>query len=174
MSRAWPVNGIKGNRSLEDAARRILAVRIAEVYSYRPIIHRPEAVEQTHALRISLKRLRYTLELFGSVFGEEGERQTDRVKALQETLGDLHDLDVRVELIHAERGRLSESKAPGDHGASTAIAAGLGRYAERERTRRGEIHRRFIEQWNEYQQAGMRRDLVLLSQSMPDRLTITS
>ena len=174
MSRAWPLNGIEGNRSLGDAAHRILAVRIAEVYSYRPIIHRPEAVEQTHALRISLKRLRYTLELFGSVFGEEGERQTDRVKALQETLGDLHDLDVRVDLIHSERDRLSGGKARGDHGDPVTIVAGLDRYAERERIRRGEIHRRFIGQWNEYQQAGMRRDLVLLSQSMPERLIITS
>ncbi len=174
MSRAWPVNGIEGNRSLGDAARRILAVRIAEVYSYRPIIHRPEAIEQTHALRISLKRLRYTLELFGSVFGEEGERQTDRVKALQQTLGDLHDLDVRVHLIHTERDRLSVGRPKRDHGEPEAIAAGLDRYAERERTRRGEIHRRFIEQWNEYQQGGMRRDLVRLSQSSPDGSAIPS
>ncbi len=174
MSRAWPVNGIKANRSLGDAAHRILAVRIAEVYSYRPVIHRPEAVEETHALRISLKRLRYTLELFGSVFGDEGERQTGRVKALQETLGDLHDLDVRVELIHAERDRLSVGKPKRDPGDPEAITAGLDRYAEREWTRRGEIHRHFVEQWNEYQQAGMRRDLVRLSQSSPDGSPIPS
>ena len=170
MSRAWSVAGVKPNRSLAEAAHRILAVRIAEVYSYRPIIHRPEAVEQTHALRISLKRLRYTLELFGSVFGEDGERQTQRVKALQQTLGDLHDLDVRLDLIHAEADRQAPTaKKDRPDPDAGAIAAGLARYAERERLRRSEIHRQFVEQWNAFQQAGMRRDLVRLSQTSPER-----
>ncbi len=172
MSSAWPVIGIKPNRSLDDAARRILAVRIAEVYSYRPIIHRPEAVEPTHALRISLKRLRYTLELFGSVFEEDGDRQTDRVKALQQTLGDLHDLDVRLDLIDAEADRQARTVKKADRAPEAeAIAAGLARYADRERLRRTGIHRQFVEQWNAFQQAGMRRDLVRLSQTHPDRST---
>lgn len=172
MTRAWPVMGVKPNRSLAEAAHRILAVRIAEVYSYRPIIHRPEAVEQTHALRISLKRLRYTLELFSSVFAEEGDRQTALVKALQQTLGDLHDLDVRVELILAQAERQASARKKGDRDADTeAIEAGLARYAERERGRRGEIHRQFVEEWNTFQQAGMRRDLVRLSQTSVDRAT---
>ncbi len=170
MSKAWSVTGAKPNHSLAEAARRILAVRIAEVYSYRPIIHRPEAVEPTHALRISLKRLRYTLELFSSVFGEDGDRQTDRVKTLQQTLGELHDLDVRVDLILAESERLAAGRKKGNRDADTeAIGAGLTRYAERERSRRGEIHRQFVEEWSGLQQAGMRRDLVRLSQLATDR-----
>ena len=165
MSKAWPVEGIKANDPLGTNARRILAVRIAEVYSYRPIIHRPEAVEPTHALRISLKRLRYTLELFASVFGDAGNQQTERVKALQETLGDLHDLDVRLDLIHDATRRATRER---DAGADAAIISGLARYADRERTRRADTHRRFVQQWNAFQQAGMRRDLVHLSQSGAD------
>lgn len=164
MSRAWPVDGIKAAAPLGANARRILAVRIAEVYSYRPIIHRAEAVEPTHALRISLKRLRYTLELFASVFGDAGATQIARVRALQETLGDLHDLDVRLDLTEGARDAASHEPEP-----DREISGGLARYADRERARRGELHRRFVQQWNGFQQAGMRRDLVQLSQVDPGR-----
>ena len=158
------VDGIVPDQPLLAMARRILAVRIAEVYSYRPIIHRPEAVEATHALRISLKRLRYTLELFESVFGETGATQIERVKQLQETLGSLHDLDVRLDLI----GRFRVGHDDDDH-QDDARDAALARYARREREQRDALHATFVEQWNAYQQAGMRSDLVSLSQARRTR-----
>ncbi|MEZ4498169.1 MAG: CHAD domain-containing protein [Thermomicrobiales bacterium] len=46
-----------------------------------------------------LKRLRYTLEMFTGVFGAIGDLQIERVKAIQESLGELHDCDVRIQLI---------------------------------------------------------------------------
>ena len=49
---------------LGDNARRILAVRVAEFYSWEPIVDDDARIEQLHQLRISAKRLRYTLELF--------------------------------------------------------------------------------------------------------------
>ena len=164
MSRAWPVEGIDPTQPLLAMARRILAVRIAEVYSYRPIIHRPEAVDATHALRIALKRLRYTLELFESVFGEMGTAQIERVKQLQETLGSLHDLDVRLDLIARFRG----NNQGGTRNDDTRDAA-LARYAHREREQRDALHAIFVQQWNAYQQAGMRSDLVSLSQTRRTR-----
>src|SRR5215218_9276808 len=107
MSRAWPVEGIVPEASLATNARRILAVRIAEFYSYAPIVVLETATEELHNLRISAKRLRYTLELFRAVFGESGERQIERVKAIQEELGNLHDADVRIALILDELSELS-------------------------------------------------------------------
>lgn len=164
MSRAWSVDGIAPDQPMLAMARRILAVRTAEVYSYWPIIHRPEAVTATHALRIALKRLRYTLELFESVFGETGATQIARVKQLQETLGTLHDLDVRLDLIARFRdGHDSETQDDG------ARDAALARYAQREREQRDALHATFVEQWNAYQQAGMRSDLVSLSQARRTR-----
>ena len=57
-------------------------------------------------MRISAKRLRYTLELFRPQFGKAGERQIERVKKIQELLGTLHDHDVRIELIGEELSQL--------------------------------------------------------------------
>ena len=102
MSRAWPVDNLDPEATLAENARRILAVKMAELYSYAPVVHQADAVEQLHDMRIAAKRLRYSLELFRVVFGELGEVQIERVRSLQEALGELHDLDVRIALIEDE------------------------------------------------------------------------
>src|SRR5215211_188786 len=102
MSRAWPVDDVDPRAPVLENARRVLAIRIAEFYSYEPIVSYPELSEALHDLRISAKRLRYTLELFRPQFGKSGERQIERVKAMQETLGTLHDHDVRIDMIGDE------------------------------------------------------------------------
>ena len=133
MSKAWPVEGIDPDGTLGENARRILAVRIAEYYSYAPIVADDGAVEELHALRISAKRLRYTLELFRAAFGEVGEQQIERVREIQELLGQLHDHDVRIALIEEELttlageqtvtlGRTLASSPASAHHAITAAA----------------------------------------------------
>jgi hypothetical protein len=183
MSRAWPVRGIAPESSLGENARRILAVRIAEFYSYAPIVADEQAIEELHNLRIAAKRLRYTLELFRAVFGEVGERQIDRVKAMQEELGNLHDADVRIALIEDELTTLgaeqtvalgkSLAAAPlSAHQAITTSALrpppddpkrGLVALLGREFGARKRSYDAFLALWNRYALKGMRRDLVGLS-----------
>jgi hypothetical protein len=104
--KAWPVDGLDPDAPVIENARRVLGVRIAEFYSYAPIVPYPEFAEGHHDLRIAAKRLRYTLELFRPQLGEVGERQINRVKAIQEALGTLHDHDVRIGLIGDELSQL--------------------------------------------------------------------
>src|ERR671921_1703933 len=106
MSKAWPVDGVDPEAPVIVNARRVLAVRIAEFYSFEPVVPHPELSEALHDMRISAKRLRYSLELFRPQFGKPGERQIERVKAIQETLGALHDHDVRIDIIGDELSRL--------------------------------------------------------------------
>src|SRR5688572_11445721 len=98
MTRAWPVDDVDPELSVIHNARRVLAVRIAEFYSFEPVVRHPELSEALHDMRISAKRLRYTLELFRPQFGKACQRQIERVKAIQEILGTLHDHDVRIDL----------------------------------------------------------------------------
>jgi hypothetical protein len=183
MSRAWPVEGIEPNGTLGENARRILAVRIAEFYSYEPIVGDETATEELHALRIAAKRLRYTLELFRVVIGESGERQIERVKAIQEELGNLHDADVRIVLIQDELTALgaeqtaalgkSLAAAPlSDHQAiaSTALRPppddprrGLVALLGREYGLRKRSYDAFRAMGEGFATDGMRRDLVGLS-----------
>jgi hypothetical protein len=183
VSRAWPVDDIDPDASVIDNARRVLAVRIAEFYSYEPIIPYPDLSEALHDLRISAKRLRYTLELFRPQFGKAGERQIERVKSIQETLGTLHDHDVRIDLIGNElselmveqsrKTRADIANASPDELAAIAAAAlrpppddprrGLIALLGREHAGRRAAYARFRELWGTYAGDGMRRDLVALS-----------
>ena len=68
MARPRPVPGIDPERRLRPNARRILAVRIAEVYSFDGTIADPAEVTALHDMRIAFKRLRYLLEIFAIAF----------------------------------------------------------------------------------------------------------
>jgi hypothetical protein len=183
VSRAWPVDDVDPDGSVIDNARRILAVRIAEFYSFAPIVTHPELSEALHDLRISAKRLRYTLELFRPQFGKAGERQIERVKMIQEILGTLHDHDVRIDLIGDELSRLMVEQsrktrsdiadASSDDLAAIAAVAlrpppddprrGLIALLGREHAGRRAAYTRFRAVWDSCAGDGMRRDLVALS-----------
>ena len=190
MTRAWPVDGVDPAAPVIDNARRVLAVRIAEFYSFEPIVPHPELSEALHDLRISAKRLRYTLELFRPQFGKVGERQIERVKLIQELLGTLHDHDVRIDLVGEELSQLmveQSHKTRSDIAEATkeelaAITAaalrplpddprrGLIALLGREHTARRTAYARFREAWDTLASDGMRRDLVELSVTpLPDR-----
>jgi hypothetical protein len=192
MSRAWPVEGIAPEGTLAENARRILAVRIAEFYSYAPIVSDETATEELHNLRIAAKRLRYTLELFRAVFGEVGERQIERVKAIQEELGNLHDADVRIALIRdelttlgveqtADLGKTLAAAPISAHPAITATALrpppddprrGLVALLGREYGARKRSYDAFWATWDKFGREGMRRELVMLSAlALPQRET---
>src|SRR3954451_24465886 len=99
MTKAWTVDNLDPTGSVNTNTTNIIAVRVAEFYSHAPALDDPDAVDALHQMRIGAKRLRYTLELFEDIFGPIGERQTKRVKQIQEVLGEIHDLDVRIALI---------------------------------------------------------------------------
>jgi hypothetical protein len=190
VSRAWAVEDIDPDAPVIDNARRVLAVRIAEFYSFEPIVSHPEHSGALHDMRISAKRLRYTLELFRPQFGKAGERQIERVKAIQELLGTLHDHDVRIDLIGDELSQLMVeqsrqtqtdiAEASADELTGIAAAAlrpppddprrGLIALLGREHAARRAAYAQFRELWDTYAGDGMRRDLVTLSvKPLPDR-----
>jgi CHAD domain-containing protein len=72
-------------------------------------------LETLHDLRIATKWLRYALEFFGETLGPDAPRLLERVSALQDHLGCLHDADVATKLsrdvLVARAGELSELEA---------------------------------------------------------------
>ena len=92
--RAVPLNSLSAE-SL--ALERMLAARELHLHALRT-----EKPEPWHALRIGVKRYRYTMEsLLPKLYGQWG----DDLKHVQDLLGEVHDLDVlrnTVELVAAE------------------------------------------------------------------------
>lgn len=159
MSRAWTVPDLDPEAPLATNARRILAVRIAELFSYAPVIPDAEATQALHDARIAAKRLRYTLELFRSIFGDDGEWAIERIKELQEDLGQLHDHDVRIALIADELGALPGAAADEDGDPRPGLAALLGQ----EETARAKRHTAVVKHWRRLERDDLRARLVDLS-----------
>jgi hypothetical protein len=99
MAKPRKVRGLDPDRRMRPNARRILAVRIDEVYSYDGLVADPANVTELHDMRIACKRLRYLLEIFGVAFGADLKPFTDEVAGLQDLLGDIHDCDVQIPML---------------------------------------------------------------------------
>ena len=111
MAKPHPITGITPDGRLRPNARRILAVRIDEVWSYAPYVTHPGNVRELHDMRIACKRLRYLLEIFEIAFPADLGEFIDEIKALQDVLGEIHDRDVQVPMLHDHLERLAERDA---------------------------------------------------------------
>jgi CHAD domain-containing protein len=143
--KAQRIEGLEPGMPLDTAARRIVAVRAAELYAFVPEALDERSVAALHDMRIAAKRLRYLLELVGFCFGEIGGEAQGRARELQEVLGEIHDRDVMLDRIAVIRDRDS---------------AGFDALAARFRAeRRGQfIH--FCELWNVIEQSRLRERLL--------------
>ena len=111
MAKPRPVTGLHPDRRLRGNARRILQVRIDEVYSYDGLVADPANVTELHDMRIACKRLRYLLEIFGIAFEADLDPFLEEVKGLQDLLGDIHDCDVQIPMLEEHLAWLSERES---------------------------------------------------------------
>lgn len=86
-------------RKIAKVLRPILEERLAAVLAHDATIGRPGLpLASYHALRIDVKRLRYTLEFFRDVLSDEALMAIEAMKVLQDFFGDLQ--DARVASAH--------------------------------------------------------------------------
>lgn len=93
LSRAVPTPNL-----VRHVLPALIYTRLAAVRAYEPILD-TASLEQLHGLRIEFKQLRYTLEFFSEVLGEEAQEIIAIIKGLQDHLGDLNDADVACQLL---------------------------------------------------------------------------
>jgi hypothetical protein len=103
--KARRVRGLDPRGPLADQAERIIRVRLGELVAFTPRALDPAEVQALHDMRIAAKRLRYVLEIFGGLFGPYAGKAGKRAKDLQDLIGEIHDCDVMLPLIH---GLISE------------------------------------------------------------------
>jgi CHAD domain-containing protein len=142
------------------AAARI-GRRLLGLFSYEPWVHNPDAVTEHHAMRISAKKLRYTMEVYAPLYRRQLKKPIARVKKLQDLLGDIHDCDVWIDhitlLIMKERNR-SHALHDFRHGRPYAIAP-LRRLLINREKRRQRLYRQFVRFWESLQRSGIWNEL---------------
>jgi CHAD domain-containing protein len=157
--KAQRIAGLEAELPLAEAARRIVAVRTAELYAFVPEALDEHAVSAMHDMRIAAKRLRYLLEMVGVCFGEVGDEARGRAKALQEDLGDIHDCDVML-------ARIEHSRA--------AEPEGFHALAARFRADRARAFARFEALWSQIEACRLRDRLLATTFSSPAQETVSA
>jgi CHAD domain-containing protein len=99
--KARPIAGLDRDGTLAGNLRPIVAVRLEELRSFVPRALDPDAVRDSHDMRIAAKRLRYVLELAERALGQDAAAGAKLARSLQDSLGEIHDLD---ELLDRLRG----------------------------------------------------------------------
>jgi CHAD domain-containing protein len=154
MAKAWKVKGIQPQSSYRSNAQAILAVKIQEVYSWAESIRDSDKVKELHNLRISIKRMRYSMEFLAINYGEEFQDLLKILADLQEQLGDIHDCDV-VEMVPTDY-----LQAPPDQGDIETDAIGINPLLLRYRETRKAKYEAFLQQWDALEEADFKGQLL--------------
>jgi hypothetical protein len=99
MAKASPIKGLSPQAPLVENARVIATSRLEDMYRWSSFVDQPYAVHELHNLRIAIKRLRYTLELFSAALPAQTAIIVHELTQLQDELGELHDCDVMIALL---------------------------------------------------------------------------
>ena len=85
---------------VRDVLPSTLYARFSDISAYSEWVGGPHvSVERLHRLRISAKGLRYTLEFFEDMIGEDAKIMIEELKSFQDHLGNLHDAVVAIDLL---------------------------------------------------------------------------
>ncbi|MGH7501748.1 MAG: CHAD domain-containing protein [Longimicrobiales bacterium] len=130
-----PVDPLRSPTTAETAAATAILYS-ANLSTRLSAVRGVEDGARVHGARIAGKRLRYLLEPF-QASSPNAEATIERLKALQDDLGTLHDLDIMVGLVAAELARATKERQR-RHASARAGAPG----AEAEAGEEEEVERR--------------------------------
>lgn len=99
LARRLPKARRKQRLNLGKFARAAIAKRLLPVLADTATVKAPESVTQFHQFRIGVKKLKYAIEPFMSIFPAHLTEAYEQLAVLQELVGLVHDDDVLLELI---------------------------------------------------------------------------
>lgn len=128
--------------------------RLDELLCHRDSLADPEAQEEHHAMRIAVKRLRYTLEIFRPAYGERLDEAIEVVKRMQTLLGEVHDCDVWAEHLDcfALKQRKRIEKRFGHVGRFARLEPGIDYLRQDRRLHRQNIFGELVMFWGQLDQ----------------------
>jgi len=143
---------------VREVAPVIIYQRLGELRAFEPFVS-AASVTQLHALRISCKHLRYTLEFFAEVLGSEAKGVIKQIVALQDHLGALQDAVVASDLL---RGFLNEwaEKQKTEPTTQRVAIHGITNYLAAKQAEIYQLLEGFTAAWAQLNDPAMRRDLA--------------
>lgn len=183
MAKAHKIIGVTPQGSYYENARIILPQKVEEVYTWEPFIRDESRRKELHNMRISIRRLRYAMEVFrvayqtavnaqrsetiSNVLSEEQTRAIDITSTnsqyneflaiivdLQEILGDIHDCDVVLETLVDYKSQLV------NQGEQTVMFPGINTLIARARETRRADYKIFMEKWEHLSVTNFKQKLL--------------
>ena len=151
MAKPQKIIGLNPKQSFHENARIILPQRVAEVYRWEQFIQDPERREELHNMRISIKRLRYTMEFFAANYDKDFIDFIDTTIELQDIIGDIHDSDVVLAV-------LTEYK----NTQQTDVMRGVDTLITRTLEMRNADYEKFLKRWEELSTTNFKQKLLTI------------
>ena len=144
---------------VKDVAPLLIYSRWVAVRAYDAIL--PSAsLDQLHALRIEFKKLRYSVEFFREVLGDQAKTIINILKGLQDHLGDLNDARVACQklsdFLTAWETRLVQLPMADRFNPEPIVA-----YLAYKHSERHQLMLSFPKRWEEFNQPEFRDNLLL-------------
>jgi CHAD domain-containing protein len=138
-------------------ADRAIRTQLEEFLGFDGIVDQPERVEELHAMRISAKHLRYTLETFAPLFEDNLKIHLKAMRSAQDMLGAIHDCDVWAIYIpqFMDEERQRTIKYFGTVRPFKRLVSGLNVYQDARRSERDTVYATFRESWRSWKSEGL-------------------
>ncbi|HNY83753.1 MAG TPA: CHAD domain-containing protein [Anaerolineaceae bacterium] len=134
-----------------------ISQRLNDLEAKDTVIRDPANVGELHAMRICAKRLRYTLEAFEDLYAGQLKPYLSAVKKIQEMLGEVHDLDVWIDMIptfiEEEQARIVAYF--GHSGPLRRLMPGLEAFKHHQLENRAAKYVEFINEWDRQKTSGI-------------------
>jgi CHAD domain-containing protein len=158
-------------KKIYPEAYREITLHLDLLLGLEPWVYVEDATEEQHRMRIAAKKLRYTMEIFAPVYGDDLKEPLKAVKRVQEELGAIHDCDVWIatlpEFMRSETGPAGKKSRPGQiPGGDVPDIAGL---LEDRKRMRHELYDKFVVTWKSIRLEGILEGIPLLLSRYQDR-----
>ncbi|HEU5377841.1 MAG TPA: CHAD domain-containing protein [Ktedonobacteraceae bacterium] len=186
MARARAISGLDPQASTGQNARIIARERLAELYAFTDYLESPANIQELHDMRITAKRLRYTLEIFAAYLPAASQKIVEELTQLQDELGAMHDSEVMLALLHLSLQPATDSArseqvetelaiqrrnllAPDmiermqgtpDHAPSQRERQGLESFLRRQEERREQSYAAFRQHWEQLEQRHFHEEIL--------------
>lgn len=98
----WQIESLKYSKQLKKSANVILGFRIESLISIVEKYFKDQTVENLHDVRIAIRRVRYSMELFLICYNKKDfMRFYNKIQKLQDISGSVRDMDITIENVNS-------------------------------------------------------------------------
>jgi putative phosphoesterase len=143
--------------------------RLDEFLSLQRYVHLPNANQEHHQMRITAKKLRYTMEFFAPLYKSQLKTEIETIKKYQDLLGEKHDSEVWLDYIP----KFVEKTVKQEKNLNRAeFKAAMNRFQRYIKRQRQQLYKEFVTLWKQNQQNGFfdqLRDATKAGTTMPEQ-----